>query len=343
MNGYDVQGLPEAGEAWMSDRPPGLRYAAIAWLSEYWIAGVFALLVILFTATARGFVSSENWVSTAQYTTEYLLLALGELMVIATAGIDLSVGATLGLSGVMSALAVSATTSQGTAHPVVGLVAGLFASLATGALVGLFNGMLITRLQVTPFIATLGSLGMVSGITFLLTNGNDVTTVPQSLGTVGNHVYFGIFTVPVLATAVVAVLVSLMLSRTRFGLRTYALGSNVEAARRTGINVNRHLLLVYMAAGVLAGMSGFLVLLRFVAGSPIAGTNDELSAIAAVVIGGASLFGGTGTVLGTAIGSLLIATLVSGLILLNVQAYWQTVLTGAIIVVAVAIDQRRRG
>ncbi len=343
MSESDTSGMPEAPEVWASDTPTGMGRALLAWLTEFWIVGVFALLVVLFTATARGFVSAENWVSTAQYTTEYLLLALGELMVIATAGIDLSVGATLGLSGVISALIVSATTNQGTAHAALGLAAGVVAALATGALVGLFNGALITRLNVTPFIATLGSLGMVSGVTFLLTNGNDVTTVPQWLGHVGNHVYFGLFTVPVLVTAVVAVLVSLMLSRTRFGLRTYALGSNVEAARRTGINVNRHLLLVYMCAGLLAGLSGFLVLLRFVAGSPIAGTNDELSAIAAVVIGGASLFGGTGTVLGTVIGSLLIATLVSGLILLNVQAYWQTVLTGAIIVVAVAIDQRRRG
>jgi ribose transport system permease protein len=324
-----------------SPQPPAARTWASR-LGDVWIAGVFLVMVVVFSITAPGFLTVQNWLSTAQYTTEFLLLALGETFVILTAGIDLSVGATLGLSGVLSAMAISQVTQGGASHVTLGVVVGLLVALATGALVGLANGLAITRLGVTPFIVTLGMLGIVTGITYLITNGNDVTTLPQSLGSLGNSPVLHVFTVPVLVTAAVTVGASLFLTHTRFGIRTYAIGSSAEAARRTGINVKAHLTWVYTLAGIFASLAGFLVMIRFIDGSPIAGQNDELNAIAAVVIGGASLFGGSGTVLGTTVGSLIIGTLVSGLILLNVPAYWQLVLTGIIIVASVFIDQRRR-
>ncbi|MCL6594808.1 MAG: ABC transporter permease [Firmicutes bacterium] len=312
-------------------------------VTDNWIVAVFVLMVLVFAATAPGFVSAENWVATAQYTTEYLLLALGETFVILTAGIDLSVGATLGLAGILGGTAVSLLTNGGQGGDVaVGMLGGLFVSLLTGTAVGVFNGLCITLLDITPFIVTLGSLGIVSGVTFLITNGADVTTLPFVTGSLGNHAYFGVLPLPVVVTLAVTVLSSLLLTHTRFGLRTYAIGSNSEAARRTGISVKRHLVAVYALCGLFAGLAGYLVMLRFVAASPIAGQNDELDAIAAVVIGGASLFGGRGKILGTTVGAFIIATLVSGLILLNVTAYWQTVLTGGIIILAVFVDQRRR-
>jgi ribose transport system permease protein len=326
--------------AWV--QTPARRLLAI--VTDNWIVAVFILMVVAFAATAPGFVSAENWVATAQYATEYLLLALGETFVIVTAGIDLSVGATLGLSGILGGLAISVLTNGGQGGDVAfGLIGGLVVALATGTAVGLFNGLAITILDITPFIVTLGTLGIVSGVTFLITNGADVASLPFVTGTLGNHAYFGVLPLPVVVTLVATVICSLVLTHTRFGLRTYAIGSNAEAARRAGIGVKRHLVAVYALAGLLAGLAGYLVMMRFVAASPIAGQNDELDAIAAVVIGGASLFGGRGKILGTTVGALIIATLVSGLILLNVTAYWQTVLTGAIIILAVFVDQRRRG
>jgi ribose transport system permease protein len=322
---------------------PALGRGLASVVTDNWIVAVFVLMVLVFAVTAPGFVSAENWVATAQYTTEYLLLALGETFVILTAGIDLSVGATLGLSGILGGTAVSLLTNGGQGGDVaVGMLGGLLVSLLTGTAVGVFNGLCITLLDITPFIVTLGSLGIVSGVTFLITNGADVTTLPFVTGNLGNHAYFGVLPLPVVVTLAVTVLSSLLLTHTRFGLRTYAIGSNAEAARRTGISVKRHLVVVYALCGLLAGLAGYLVMLRFVAASPIAGQNDELDAIAAVVIGGASLFGGRGKILGTTVGAFIIATLVSGLILLNVTAYWQTVLTGGIIILAVFVDQRRR-
>ncbi len=321
-------------------RAPGIRHR----FADLWIVLVFIGMAVIFAVTAPGFLSLENWVSTAQYTTEYLLLALGETFVILTAGIDLSVGATLGLSGILGGLAISALTNGGasTHGLAMSLVAGAVVCLAAGALVGVVNGLLITFLNITPFIVTLGMLGMVSGITFVITNGNDVSNLPFVMGNIGNQPFLGFVPLPVFLTLIATVICSLVLTHTRFGLRTYAIGSNAEAARRTGIGVRRHLVAVYGLAGLLAGLAGYVVMLRFSAASPLSGQNDELNAIAAVVIGGASLFGGRGTILGSAIGALIIGTLVSGLILLNVPAYWQTVLTGAIIILAVFIDQRRR-
>lgn len=332
---------PQAAAAPEPASAPGRPLWATA--TDNWIVVVFVVMAAGFSLTAPGFVSAENWVATAQYATEYLLLALGETFVILTAGIDLSVGSTLGLSGILGGLAVSLLTNGGQGgNDAAALAIGFLVALSAGTAVGMFNGLCITLLDITPFIVTLGSLGIVSGATFLITNGADVSNLPFVMGSLGNHAFFGLLPLPVLVTLVATVACSLVLTHTRFGLRTYAIGSNAEAARRAGIAVRRHLVAVYALAGLLAGVAGYLVMMRFSAASPIAGQNDELDAIAAVVIGGASLFGGRGKILGTTVGALIIATLVSGLILLNVTAYWQTVLTGGIIILAVFIDQRRR-
>lgn len=311
------------------------------WIDKFhgmWIFGVLLAMIVIFSILAPGFLSLQNWVSTSVYATETLLLAIGETYVIATGGIDLSVGAALGVSAVASSLVMSALGG----HAGLAITIGSLVALATGAFVGFINGIIITKMRITPFIVTLGMLGIASGVGFLLSGGNDITNIPGPLTAFGSYVFGGFLGMPVLVTVVIAIMSSVILSKTRFGRRTYAIGSNREAARVAGIPVERHLIKVYMLAGFLAGVAGFLNVARFAIGSPIAGQNDELNAIAAVVIGGASLFGGEGTIFGTTIGAVIVSMLVTALVILNVEAYWQIVATGAIIIIAVYIDQLQR-
>jgi len=305
-----------------------------------WTLGVLVALIIAFGIVNSHFFSRANWLATSEYAVEYLMLALGQTFVIITAGIDLSVGAMLGFSGMAGAL-LMADLLGGRSASVGITVLGIVAILVAGSAIGLINGLLVTKLKLTPFIVTLGTLGMATGAIYLLNNGAEVSTVPSQFAVIGTTVIAGWLPVPVLIAACFCVITWLLLSRTRFGLRTYAIGSNEAAARRAGINVDRHLIYVYTLTGFLAGVAGLLVTARFTAASVTAGLNDELDAIAAVVIGGASLFGGRGTIQGTIIGTLVISVLVTGLVIANVQSFWQQVAVGAVLIAAVWADQLR--
>ncbi|MCY0879975.1 MAG: ABC transporter permease [Firmicutes bacterium] len=304
----------------------------------YWLVGVLIVMIIVFGILAPGFLSLQNWVSTSVYATETLLLAIGETFVIATGGIDLSVGSSLGLSAITGSMVMAGLVD----HAALSIILGTAVALATGALVGLANGLIITKLRITPFITTLGMLGIAQGLGFLLSGGNDITNIPTALSNFGGYVFANFLGMPVLVTAVIAVISGVFLAKTRFGRRTYAIGSNREAARVAGIPIDRHLIKIYTLTGLLAGVGGVLNVARFAIGSPTAGQNDELNAIAAVVIGGASLFGGEGTIFGTTIGAIIVSMLVTALVILNVPAYWQIVATGAIIILAVYVDQLQR-
>lgn len=314
------------------------RFRLLKHIRALWRLGVLVAMVIIFGILAPGFLSLQNWVSTSVYATETLLLAIGETFVIATGGIDLSVGAALGLSSVTSSMVMAGLI----AHPGMNMALGTVVGLLTGTAVGFFNGIIITKMRITPFITTLGMLGIASGLGFLLSGGTDITNIPVAFSNFGGYVFAGFLGVPVIVTAVVAVISGVLLSKTRFGRRTYAVGSNREAARVAGIPIDRHLIKIYTLTGLLAGIAGLLNVARFAIGSPTAGRNDELTAIAAVVIGGASLFGGEGTVFGTTIGAVIVSMIVTALVILNVQAYWQIVVTGAIIIIAVYVDQLQR-
>lgn len=314
------------------------RVSLIERVRGLWILGVLIAMVIIFGVLAPGFLSLQNWVSTSVYTTETLLLAIGETYVIATGGIDLSVGSSLGLSAITASIVMAAISG----NQAVSIALGTLIALLTGAAVGFINGLIITKLRITPFITTLGMLGIASGLGFLLSGGNDITNLPSALGNFGGYVFANFLGMPVLVTAVITILSGIFLSKTRFGRRTYAIGSNPEAARVAGIPIDRHLIAVYTFVGFLAGVAGLLNAARFAMGSPTAGQNDELNAIAAVVIGGASLFGGEGTIFGTTIGAVIVSMIVTALVILNVQAYWQIVVTGVIIIVAVYLDQLQR-
>ena len=305
-----------------------------------WTLAVLAGLILIFGFVAPGFYSQANWLATSEYAVEFMLLALGETFVIITGGIDLSVGAMLGLSSMAAAVVMAHFMGNGAGSVPLAIAGGVTAVLV-GGLVGVLNGFLITKLRVTPFVVTLGTLGMATGATYLLNNGGEVVNLPPQIADLGNSVIAGWLSVPVVITAALCVVCWLALSRKRFGLRTYAIGSNPLAARRAGINVDRHLINVYLISGLLAGVAGLMVMARFASASPVYGATDNLTAIAAVVIGGASLFGGRGTVLGTIVGTFIVSILVTGLILAHVEPFWQEVAVGMILIAAVAADQVR--
>lgn len=302
---------------------------------------ILVLMVAVIGIIAPAFLTKASWLATSQAATVITLLAIGQTFVIIAGGIDLSVGAVLACSAMVGAVTMRQLSSIG-ADPVLTITVGFAASLATGTLMGLINGLVITRLKITPFIVTLGMLGVGSGTTNLLSGGTEVVGLPAQLGTIGNQgLLGGWLTVPVIVTVIVAVIAALVLSRTRFGMRTYAIGSNNGAARRAGIAVDSHLVRVYMLSGLLASIAGVLLVSRFVGASPLAGQGAELSAIAAAVIGGASLTGGRGSIVGTLVGAAITAVLQIGLILAGVQSFWQTVAIGIVIVLAVYGDQLR--
>ena len=294
--------------------------------------GVFAALRF------ENFATAGNFRNIAIDASVLLVLAVGMTFVILTAGIDLSIGAVLVFASV-----VSAQTMERMGEGVGSMLAGLVVALAAGLAWGVWNGFLITKARITPLIVTLGTLGMAQGAALLLTGGVNVRGVPTELvTTIGVGRLFGTIPYFVVIAAGVTAAGAVALAFTRFGRYTYAIGSNEEAARRAGIAVDRHLIKVYGLSGLLAGLAGFLSLARF-ATTTIAGhATDNLQAIAAVVIGGTSLFGGIGNVLGTVVGVFIPAVLQNGFVILRVEPFWQQVAVGAILILAVYLDQLKR-
>lgn len=255
------------------------------------------------------------------------ILAVGQTAVILTGGIDLSVGSMVAASGVVVAMA----TKQ------FGLPAAILITLAFAALVGSIHGWLVTRLAITPFIVTLASLSMLRGFALWSTQGYPVVGMPSSFTTLGQGRLYQI-PVPLFVIMVLLALVWLILNHTPLGRHVYAVGGNVEAARYSGVNVRRVLGYVYLQQTLLAAVTGILVASWLGAGQPGAAGGWELNSIAAVIIGGTSLAGGTGTVSGTILGALFMAVLANGLVLLNVSPYLQEMIVGTVIIVAVILD-----
>jgi predicted ABC-type sugar transport system permease subunit len=272
-----------------------------------------------------------------------LLLALGQTFVIIAGGIDLSVGFTMGLVSVVVALGMRLL--EGVAPPLVAFLGGVVLALLAAAVVGLINGFLIARLGVPPFIGTLGMYGVARGVGFLLASilatGATVATDNPVNSSIGNDFLFGIVPVPVLIAVAVVLLMHYLLSQTKYGQYTYAIGGNRQAATRVGINITKHTTQLYVLSALLAGMAGIIYTARFTAGSAIAGEAILLDSIAAVVIGGASLLGGAGTIVGTIIGALIIAVIQFGLVFINVQPFWQFIAVGLVIIVSVLVDQAK--
>ena len=315
---------------------------AVDKVGDFWIVGVLVLMVVVFGLDSpnHDLFTRASWLNTSQYAVEFLILAVGETFVIITGGIDLSVGAVLGFTGMVSGAVMQSMLSSHD-DTLLTTIVGFVVALVLGTFIGFVNGYLITRLKLPPFIVTLGSLTAVGAGPALINGGNEVSNLPSQISTIGSDSIGNWVYDTVVIAAVVCVVMGLVLQRTRFGLRTYAVGSNNLGARRAGINVDAHLVRVYAISGFLGGLAGMMVMANFSVATPIAGQNDELNAIAAVVIGGASLFGGRGHMLGTVVGTFIIALLVTGLVLVGVSGSWQEVATGIIIVAAVAVDQVR--
>jgi erythritol transport system permease protein len=314
----------------------------------------FALIaiVVVFSILSPYYFSVSNFLTMASHVAIFGILAVGMLLVILNGGIDLSVGSTLGLSGV-----VAGYLMQGVSIDIFGIL--LFPSVwvvvvlvcALGALVGLVNGMLIARFKVPAFVATLGTLYVVRGVALLMTNGltyNNLGGRPELGNTGFDWLGFNrLLNIPVgvLIMAAIAIVGSIILNRTAFGRWLYASGGNERAAELSGVPVKRVQIAVYMLSGICAAVAGLILSSELTSAGPTAGTSYELTAIAAVVIGGAALTGGRGNIRGTLLGAFVIGFLSDGLVIVGVSAYWQTVFTGAVIVLAVllnAIKYQRR-
>ncbi|KAB0681857.1 ABC transporter permease subunit [Aureimonas leprariae] len=283
--------------------------------------------------------SSYNVQSIAIFAVAPLLLAIGQTFVIISGGIDLSMGFIMGLAAVVVAHVANAA---GAALPLpAAVLVGAVAAVAVACIPGFVNGLLVSRLRVPPFIGTLGMFGVARGVAFLLAGGTTVPVRNSFLATLGNGRFHGIPWI-VIVTAVFVLIMHYLLSQTRFGQHNYAIGANVQAARRSGIDIKWHLLRLYVLSAMCAGVAGVLYTARFSAGAAQAGEPLLLDCVAAVVIGGASLFGGSGTILGTVAGALVIAVIQYGLVFVNVEPFWQFISVGVVIIISVLIDQAQR-
>ncbi len=337
--------LPEVGERTARDR--ALDALGRSWLFFFLIAliGYFWL-----STPSATFLTRPNLEQIALNTSEVILLAIGETFVIVTAGIDLSIGGILFFSAVLGGevmLHLSGTSEQTIngqyPHSDVAIPAGIAVCILAGTGWGLLNGTLITKLSLPPFIVTLGTFGMTFGFGDLISGGSYLPApIPPSLSDhFGSGKILGLYA-PIYVALFFLVVAHVVLHHTRFGRYTAAIGSNVEGARRTGIAVDRHIIKVYAFAGFLAGVAAVLDLAIFTNTTSVSHQTDNLSAIGAVVIGGTSLFGGVGTVLGSAVGAFIPTVLQNGLVIEEVQPFWQLVVVGAAIILAVYFDQLRR-
>lgn len=309
------------------------RLLSPAWIREFLIRHSMVVILILiigyFSYRSARFTTPENLLTILVAAAPFALIALGQTLVILTGGIDLSPG---------SVIAVSAMTAASVAKESDGnLALTVVSALLVGLVAGAINGLVVSRLNVPPFIATLGMLTAGSGIAYAIGNGAPINGLPASFGLIANTRIFGV-QIPVVIMIVGIIVLAIVMRRTAFGMRIYAVGGNPMASRIAGINVRRVLFSVYAISGLLAGLSGVMLASRVISGPPNLGQGYELDAIAAVVIGGASLFGGRGSIWGTALGLILIQTLNNGLDLLIVPAYWQDVIKGILIVAAVGVD-----
>lgn len=281
------------------------------------------------------FLTAGNLAAIARQTAVITIMAMGMTMVMVSGGIDLSVGSIVGLAGVVGAMSMTAGLP---------VLAGILIFIAVGAACGLLNGMAVTALKIPPFIVTLGAMGIYRGLGLYISDGNAVVGLPSGAGYLAEKTVFGLFPLPLFIVIAFALVVHFVLSSTKLGRYCYAMGSNIEAARYAGIRVSVYQIVYYAILGGLSGLAGAIETSRTVTGQPNAGEGYELNVIAAVVIGGGSLSGGQGTVVGTIIGSLIMGVLANGGNLLQISPFIQKIVIGAVIVLAVTFDefQRRR-
>ena len=300
---------------------------------------LLAIIIVFSILAPDSFAQWTNFRLIIQNASILAVLAVGMTYVIITAGIDLSVGSVLVFSGVVAALVMRAMGGEGWGVAIVGILVAIL----SGVCWGLLNGFLIAKAKIPPLIVTLGSLGMALGLAQILTGGVDIRDVPTVLTvSIGYGNVFGSVPIISVIALVVVVIGAIVLHYTRFGLYTLAVGSSEIAARRVGVKVDAQLIKIYTISGALAGLGGILSLSQFSTTAIAGQSQTNLNVIAAVVIGGTSLFGGVGTIMGTVVGLFIPAVLQNGFVITGVQPFWQQVAVGAVLITAVYVDQVRR-
>lgn len=293
---------------------------------------LFAVFTIL-TILSPYFLTLDNLSAIGVQMAVIVILAIGEMVVIITSGIDLSIGSVLALGGIITATLLV----RGVSEPFA-----IFSGVLAGAGCGFINGFLISKGKLPPFIVTLGMMGVARGVSLIISNGGVVSGFAASFSWWGMGTIFGGLPVPIFLMIIISLIGYFVLRYTRFGRFSYAIGSNADATWLSGVNVDHYLMGYYTMSGLLAGFAGIVLVSRLNTGQPTAGSGYELEVIAACVMGGASLRGGTGTVMGAIIGGLIMGLLRNGSNLLNISAFWQQVLVGVVIVGAVFWDQQRQ-
>lgn len=289
------------------------------------------LLVVILSVISSNFLSISNIFNVLRQVSINALIAFGMTFVILTGGIDLSVGSIVALSSALAAGMMASGMNSGIA---------ILAGILSGAAMGTVNGVIISRGKVAPFIATLATMTIFRGLTLVYTQGKPITGLPESFGMIGRGYLFEI-PMPVIWVLIAFVVLYVILKFTTFGRHVFALGGNEEATRLSGISTSRVKTLVYTISGLLAAVSGIILTSRLNSAQPTAGTSYELDAIAAVVIGGTSLSGGKGWIVGTLVGAMIIGILDNGLNLMNVSSFYQQVVKGAVILLAVLLDRSK--
>jgi ribose transport system permease protein len=329
-------GSARSNSAESAARNGGLSWRDIVGRQEFGVFLILLAMTIFLTIYTDTFLTSTNLFNILRAFSWIAISAFGQCMVIITAGIELSVGSVMAISGLISAMLMV----RGVPVPIA--VAG---GLLTGLAVGLLNGLMITKGKLPPFIATLGSLLMFRGLCYGLTGGWPVRDLPQSFRNLGQYdipiAGLGV-PLPLIFMLVAAVLVSIFLTRTVWGYRIYAVGGNETATRLSGIDTDRTKIMVYSLCGFLTAIGGILMTARLGVAAPTAAQAYELDVIAAAVVGGTSLMGGEGTILGVLIGAAIMQVLRNGLVLVGVSAYWLQAVQGFVIVVAIMLDQLRK-
>jgi ribose transport system permease protein len=316
-------------------------------IQKFAALGSLAVLALVFSLTSDAFFSVSNGMSVSLQVTSIAYLGIAATFVIITGGIDLSSGSVLALAGVVAALLVQ----KG-----VPVAAAMACGIAVGGVCGMINGLVITRLKLPPFIATLGMMLIARGAALQITGARAISGLGEAFGELGNGALFRIerdtggpfpdivfpgIPYPVVLMIVIAIVAAIVLRRTVFGRHVYAVGSNTEAARLSGVRVNRIMLMTYVISGLLSGLAGCVLMSRLVTGQPNEGVMYELDAIASAVIGGTSLTGGIGSISGTIIGAFVIGILRNGLNMNGISSFVQQIIIGLVILLTVWIDQRR--
>ncbi|MGV3557866.1 ABC transporter permease [Larkinella arboricola] len=309
-----------------ADKPSRTRLRG---LGQYGLLIAFIVVCVVLSLITPRFLTVSNLMIIVTQVSINALLAFGVTFVIITGGIDLSIGSTVAVTGVVAAMFAHPDT-----YPVI---VPVLVGLAAGLLLGAFNGLVITKSKVPPFIVTLGTMTIGRGLALILSKGRPVSNLSDSFNFIGGGQVLGIPT-PIIILIVFFIICSVLLRKTVLGRYMYAVGGNEQAAKASGIQLNKVKMVVYTLCGGLAALAGILLTSRITTGQPNAGVGFELDAIAAAIIGGTSTSGGTGTMTGTLIGALLIGVISNGLDLMNVTSYYQQVVMGIIIIGAVVLD-----